>query len=166
MRKKLKWILGSLLIPALVLLFAAGCDTGGSGDGDSDGTHPLVGTWSGTWDDTIFIVSGTLDITITQSSPDLDATGTIGLSSVGLGDETGTGSGTVSGDTVTFTFNSPTVGSGNGTVTGNSISGSGTVGGALMFGDFTFSGTISGDTISGTFDFTSGGAGTASVTRQ
>jgi hypothetical protein len=170
MRKKIKWIIGVLLIPALVLLFAAGCDTGGGGNGDSDGTgtHPLAGIWSGTWEDTVFSENGTLDVTITQSSPDLSASGTFGPGTLGGSDINGTGTGTLSGDTITFTFDAPGMGSGNGTVTGNAISGSGNLGptSVFPFGDFTFDGTIDGNTINGTFEFTAGGMGTATVTKQ
>lgn len=177
MRKRvnIKMFLASLFL--LTTFIITGCNIlniGGGGDGNgTPETHPLVGIWTGTWTDQAFSVSGSLNVTITQSSPSLSGTGTIGLTSLNqtwgypVGDETGTGTGTIdANNNVTFTFNSLTVGSGSGTVTGNIISGSGTVGGLLGFGPFTFDGTISGNTINGTFTFDTGGYGIATATKQ
>lgn len=128
--------------------------------------HPLVGIWSGTWTDTVFNVSGSLDATITQSGDELSGTGLIGLGPFGLGQVQGTASGTISGNTVNFTF-SASVGSGSGTIVDNAISGSGSVGDPLPFSlTFSFDGAIDGDTVNGTFAFDGGGAGVATVMRQ
>ena len=66
--------------------------------------------WVGTWTDTRYNVSGTLNATFTVNGSTVTATGVIGLASLGLGNETGSGTGTVSGQTLTFTFSSATVG--------------------------------------------------------
>jgi hypothetical protein len=74
--------------------------------------------------------------------------------------EAGTATGTISGSSVTFTFNSSPVGFGSGVVIGNTISGSGDVT-AFADGGFTFIGTIEagGRRINALFDFTSPSAG-------
>jgi hypothetical protein len=94
----------------------------------------------------------------------MTAGGAIGLGNIigyGLSNEAGTASGTISGNSATFTFSAPTVGSGSGTISGNTISGSGTVTGALNFGAFTYIGTldVTGTNINGTFSFTAPGSG-------
>lgn len=159
-----------LVLLGLVMPGCGSSSSSSSGTSNSNtvSTHSLVGTWEGTWTDTVFDVSGAISVTISQSESSLSGTGTINLESLGLGDESGTASGTIDGEIVTFTFSAATVGSGGGTISGSSVSGSGTVTGALNYGPFTFSATVSGDTITGTFDFTdpSGGAGTATLTRQ
>lgn len=129
---------------------------------------PLVGTWIGTWEDTRYNVSGTLSFTIIQNGSNFEASGTIGLQQLRLSDETGTATGTISGNRLSFIFSSGTVGSGSGTITGNDAQGSGTVTGVLNFGEFTFSGTATNNQLSGTFEFTSptGGWGVASLTKQ
>jgi hypothetical protein len=165
-----------------VLLFVVGCsaskDGGDSGGGSTSPTDPgtvtagefeyLIGTWTGTWTDTRFNVSGSLSATMAMNGNAVEATGTIGLQSLGLGDEPGTATGTVDGNAISFTFNADTVGSGEGSVAGTTGSGMGSVLGALNFGDFTFEGTAEGTTIDGTFDFTSptGGNGVATLTKQ
>ncbi len=52
-------------------------------------------TWVGTWTDTRYNVSGSLNATFTVSGSSVTATGVIGLQNygIGLGDEKGTGSG-------------------------------------------------------------------------
>jgi hypothetical protein len=129
----------------------------------------LAGTWVGTWNDTRYNVSGPLTATFAVSGSNVTATGVIGLAVFGMSNEGGTGTGTISGQTLNFTFASGTVGSGIGTLaSGGAGSGSGSVTPPLSFGAFTFSGTVTGTTISGTFTFTSptGGAGVASLTKQ
>jgi hypothetical protein len=128
----------------------------------------LLGTWTGTWEDTRYNVSGSLSFTITQNGPNLLADGIIGLASLGLGNETGTATGIISGNKLSFNFNSSTVGSGSGTITGNKAQGSGSVTGLLNFGDFNFSGTVTDNELGGTFEFTSptGGWGVASLTKE
>ena len=162
-----------------VLVLAMACSASKDGGGDSGSpTDPgvitesefafLVGVWTGTWMDTTFGVEGTLSATFTVSGNTVDATGTIGLQSLGLGDEAGTATGMVDGDSLTFTFEADTVGNGEGTVGGGMGSGMGTVLGVLNFGDFTFEGTAGESTIDGTFEFTapSGGSGVATLTKQ
>ncbi len=129
----------------------------------------LAGTWSGTWTDTRYSVSGSLSATFTVSGSTVNATGVIGLQSLGLGNESGTGAGTISGNTLNFTFSSSTVGSGSGTLSASgSGSGTGSVTGSLNLGAFDFSGTVTGNTINGMFDFTSptGGHGVASLSKH
>ena len=129
----------------------------------------LAGNWAGTWTDTRYNVSGTLQATFTVNGTTVNATGVIGLASLGLGNEPGTGTGTISGQALNFTFTAATVGSGSGVLAGGGQgTGSGTVAGVLNFGPFTFSGTAAKTTISGTFQFTSptGGNGVASLTKQ
>jgi hypothetical protein len=129
----------------------------------------LEGTWTGTWTDTRYNVSGTLQATFVVDGNDVTASGVIGLGSLGLGNETGTATGTASGNTLTFTFSSDTVGTGSGTLNTDGVGGgTGAVTGALDFGAFTFSGSASEGGISGTFNFTSptGGNGIASLTKQ
>ncbi len=96
------------------------------------------------------------------------ATGSIDLAALGLGTLTGMAPGTMSGNTLMFTFSATDLGSGSGTLTDTSVSGTGTVGPPLGFGDFTFTGTIGDSSLDGIFDFTSptGGAGTAHLTRS
>jgi hypothetical protein len=53
-------------------------------------------TWTGTWIDTRYNVSGTLQATFTINGTSVTATGVIGLQSLGLGNESGTGTGTIS----------------------------------------------------------------------
>jgi len=129
----------------------------------------LTGTWKGTWTDTRYNVSGSLEATFTVSGSTVTATGVIGLENLGLGKETGSGTGTVSGQTLNFTFTSNTVGNGSGSLSsGGAGSGSGTVTGVLNFGAFTYTGNVTQTEISGTFEFTSatGGYGVAILTRQ
>lgn len=129
----------------------------------------LAGNWVGTWTDTRYNVSGTLNATFTVNGSTVTATGVIGLASLGLGNETGSGTGTVSGQTLTFTFSSATVGAGSGTLgTGGAGSGAGSVTGTLNFGAFTYTGNVTPSVINGTFAFTSptGGNGVASLTKQ
>ncbi len=136
-------------------------------------THALVGTWVGTWEDTVYSLDGALSGTITQSGALLSGTGTIELSDLsvsGITIEVGTATGTISGTSVTFSLSSTTVGTGSGTVSGSTISGTGTVIAPIDYGAFTFTGTVdaSGNSVTGVFDFTSptGGSGTATVTKQ
>lgn len=129
----------------------------------------LEGTWVGTWTDTRYDVSGTLEATFTVNGSTVTATGVIGLESLSLGKETGSGTGTVSGETLNFTFSADTVGTGSGSLdAGREGSGSGSVTGVLNFGAFTYTGTVTESEISGTFNFTSptGGNGVASLTKQ
>ncbi len=126
------------------------------------------GNWSGTWVDTRYNVSGNISAVLTQNTTTISGTGVIDLSALGLGNQTGTASGTITGNTITFSFNAANVGSGSGTLVGNNGSGTGTVVAPLNFGAFTFSGTASNTVISGTFNFTSptGGHGTINMTKQ
>jgi len=130
----------------------------------------LQGDWSGTWEDTIYMVSGAAYASFDVTCAGVTATGAINLSQIGLGEETGSGSGSATAQTLSFNFSAATVGSGIGTLSAasNTGSGSGSVTGVLNFGDFTFTGSVSPTTISGTFDFTSptGGEGNVSATKD
>jgi len=132
----------------------------------------LQGDWSGTWHDTIYDVSGAAHASFDVTCAGVTATGTINLSEIGFGlsEESGSGTGTVSGQTLSFNFSAATVGEGTGMLSAadDTGSGSGTVTGVLNFGAFTFTGSATSTTISGTFDFTSptGGEGTISATKD
>lgn len=135
----------------------------------------LEGHWSGTWEDTIYEVSGAVEATFSIVCGQVVAAGVIDLSDLGLGSQSGTGIGTVAGDTLSFTFEAAMVGGGSGTLTlagaagGAQIgasgtgSGSGSVTAPLSFGPFTFSGSVTATTITGTFDFTNPGGGEGDV---
>jgi hypothetical protein len=137
----------------------------------TDTLPDLAGTWAGTWQDTVFMVSGDLSWVITQDGLDISASGTIDLTVLGMEAESGTATGTITsrsvGNTLDFTFEAATVGNGSGTITGGTASGTGTVIPPLGFGDFTFDGTVTGETMRGTFVFTTAaGAGKAILTKQ
>lgn len=139
----------------------------------ADTIPDLVGTWVGTWEDTVYAgAGGSMTWQISRDGSDLTASGTIDFSYFGLGLLPGTADGSITSafadNTLEFTFQAAMIGSGEGTINGGSGSGTGTVTPPLDFGDFTFEGTVGEDAISGTFDFTSptGGAGRASLTRQ
>ena len=130
----------------------------------------LVGTWSGTWSDTVFAVGGAMTMDITQNGNMLSGTGTIDLTSIGffgIGVMSGSATGTIAGNTLTFSFSADSVGMGTGTVTGGSGSGSGNVTAPMNFGAFLISGTATSTTMQGIFDFTNPGAGggTAMLTK-
>lgn len=172
------------LAATVALLGLTGCPSSNNND-DSGGSTPtmppnptadfsfLAGNWSGTWKDTRYNVMGTVQASFQVSGNTVTANGVIGLQSLGLGNETGTGDGTVAGDTLSFNFSASTVGSGSGTLKLTSAangdgSGSGSVTGTLNFGAFNFTGTANATTISGTFQFTSptGGNGDVDLTKQ
>lgn len=129
----------------------------------------LLGSWSGTWNDTIYSVGGSLSFDITADAGVYHATGDIGLETLGLGVESGTASGNEQLGALVFSFSSATVGSGDGSINALTgiTTGSGSVIAAIGFGAFVFQGSVSGDIMSGLFDFTSptGGAGVAILTR-
>lgn len=130
----------------------------------------LSGTWEGTWSDTRYFVDGALNLDIARNGDDYTATGTIDVSQIDpvLGTLSGTATGTIVGNTMTFSFNATNLGTGSGTFTDGSASGTGTVTAPLSFGAFEFAGTITAGQISGTFNFTSptGGNGVASLNRS
>jgi hypothetical protein len=136
---------------------------------DSADLADLLGTWSGTWNDTIYSVGGSLSFAVSENSGVYTGTGQIGLQSLGLGVESGSAAGNVVGDALVFSFISNTVGSGAGSVDANTgaAAGAGSVAPPLNYGAFIFQGAVTGDAMSGMFDFTSptGGAGVASLTR-
>ena len=144
----------------------SGCDSssGGGGSSSTAGAHFLVGMWSGTWEDTRFSVSGPVDITIKQDGDTFTATGTLGLDPFGLVTQTITGSGTLSGDTVTFRADSESIGGITGTVSGRRMSGEGESTGTLSFGPVTYDGSANGSRIRIDFAFTRAGAGVGVVT--
>ncbi len=120
----------------------------------------LDGTWTGTWQDTIYGVGGdmTFDFNVAGSVFE----GTIDLSMLGLGVQSGSAS--VIAATDSFEFTGSLVGWGRGELPGDgSASGFGSVTPPLGYGDFTFNGTVGDGVLWGTFDFLSptGGAGKA-----
>ncbi len=130
----------------------------------------LTGHWQGTWEDTIYFVQGDVSMDVTVDGNDWNATGSIDLTSIGwpgIGVMTGSASGTLSGNTLTFTFSADSVGDGEGTLVDGNGSGTGSVTAPMSFGAFTFTGTVTASEITGTFDFTSpsGGEGNVSLTR-
>ncbi len=129
----------------------------------------LTGHWEGTWTDTRYAVSGAMTLDIALNGNDYSATGTIDVSEIDpiLGTLSGTASGTITGNTMSFDFGATDLGTGSGAFTDGTASGSGTVTAPLNFGAFEFSGTASTGMISGTFDFLSptGGNGVATLTR-
>lgn len=151
------------------LLAYLGC--GGSSPGSTGCTTcplpSLAGSWAGTWTDTRYNVTGPITATLQQTATSFSSTGTIDLTSLGLGSQNGTATGTISGNALVFTFTSGAVGSGSGTLTGTAGSGTGNVT-AMNFGGFTFTGTVSDTIIDGTFNFTSptGGRGTIHLTKR
>lgn len=166
---KQRRMLGSVAVMLILAVtwVISGCG-GGSDDSDGDAASKLVGTWSGTWVDTVWSMQGPITITITQDGNALSAEGTVGLTEFGLATATMTWTGTIDGDTVTFNGTATQLGTISGTVDGDTISGNGNIAGSLMFGAFTYTGTVSGDTITCPFQFTmpGGGAGTVTVTKQ
>lgn len=176
MTRRTSYLISVTLSGLLACLLS--CTTvGNSGPGPvasvapSGGTAPLpaiAGNWTGTWNDTRYSKSGGLAATFKVTGGDVTATGSIDLTQLGLGKESGTASGSISGNTLTLNFKADTVGSGSVTLNGSNGNGSGTVTGALNFGAFTFTGTATNSTITGTFKFTSatGGNGTVSMTKM
>ena len=134
----------------------------------ADALPNFAGMWVGQWVDTRYSVSGAItNVVLTQTATGMTGTGTINLTSLGLGIQSGTATGTIVGNAVTFSFSAATIGSGNGTLNGASGTGSGSIT-ALALGAFTFTGTLSTTVIDGTFQFTSatGGFGTMHLTKQ
>ncbi len=129
----------------------------------------LSGNWQGTWSDTRYGVSGAMSLAIAISGSDYTATGTIDISQIDplLGQISGTASGTIVGNTMTFSFSATDLGTGTGTFTDGAVSGSGTVSAPLSFGDFEFSGTVTAGQMNGTFNFLAptGGNGVATLSR-
>lgn len=178
MRNSSRWVPAYIV----VLLVAAGL-LGTLAEGDAapvqaklnpserDTIPNIVGTWTGTWNDTVFFVERGLDWEITQNGQDVSGTGTIEMDYFGMGDKSGTGTGAITGGsprtTLSFTFECADVGNGSGSIiAGGTGSGTGTVTAPLDFGDFTFQGTVTENTMRGTFDFvTAAGAGTVFMTK-
>jgi hypothetical protein len=131
-----------------------------------DSIPDLVGMWVGTWQDTVFPdADGDISWEITQDGSDFAATGSIDFSCFGLGSVPGTASGTITRETLEFTFEAPAAGSGAGAIVDGVVSGTGNLV-VPAFGPFTFEGTLTDGTIRGTFDFTGGGAGKAVLTKE
>ena len=133
----------------------------------------IVGTWAGTWEDTVYMVSGPMTWTITLDQSDYWGSGSIDLSVLGfgLGNQEGGGTGSITrGDrqSVPFSYYADLVGLGDGVLTGNSVAGNGVVNAPLDFGYFTFTGTITDTAAIGRFFFASptGGAGRVTMTKD
>ncbi|MFH1842326.1 MAG: hypothetical protein ABIF77_03905 [bacterium] len=128
----------------------------------------LVGSWTGTWHDTVYDVVGALTCVIEVDGYDLLAAGTIDLSYFGLGTQTGTATGLPVGNSMNFTFSANNVGDGSGTLTDGTGTGSGNVTAPLMYGAFDYWGTATSSRISGIFEFTESadGAGKVELTKQ
>ncbi|MCB1182902.1 hypothetical protein KDM41_05675 [bacterium] len=136
---------------------------------------PLTGTWAGSWSDTVYNVSGALQILIWAEGNAYAATGTIDVSQISapLGVLAGGATGTDNGSTLEVAFGCTNLGNGTVTLTPTgqpgeaTASGAGTVTAPLWFGAFTLTGTASGNELTGSFDFTSpgGGKGIASLTK-
>jgi len=128
----------------------------------------LVGSWAGTWNDTVYEVVGALTCVIERDGYDLVATGTIDMSHWSMGTQTGTATGLPVGNNMNFTFSANNVGKGSGTLTDGNGSGSGNVTAPLMYGAFNFWGTATSERISGAFEFTESadGRGVVELTKQ
>jgi hypothetical protein len=132
---------------------------------------PLEGTWSGSWTDTLYDVTGSMTVEIVQDGDSWSATGSIDVTEIGIGGLgvlNGSASGTSDGVTITGTFDCANLGSGTATIGGAlkvngqvqaAASGSGTVGAPMNFGPFVFSGTVANGVMWGIFDFTGAGGG-------
>lgn len=133
--------------------------------GGSDRETPnLLGTWVGTWTDTIFDFSGEVSMEVHSTRDGVfAATGEIDLSSLSVFGDVGVEDGSAEGDVVDgvidFSFSAANVGNGAGTCEGNEGWGTGTVIAPLSFGNFTYEGFVSEMMITGIFDFNAGGAG-------
>ena len=167
----------------LVTLFLVAAILAGSGSQEVAQTSPrfttlptasvgladVLGTWTGTWTDTVFNVGGSLDFEITEDAGTYNATGDIGLQVLGLGIESGTATGVVAGNTLSFSFESGTVGNGGGSLidTGDAT-GLGSVTAPLNFGTFSFVGTLTSTQMTGSFEFITPGSGKGigSLTKQ
>jgi hypothetical protein len=136
----------------------------------------IVGTWAGTWADTVYFVAGNLNITINRDGDSYFATGTIDVSAINptLGILSGTANATGTESMLSGTFSCPNLGSGTVQIVAPlgfgdyaMASGSGTVGAPLSFGPFTFAGDVITGIMVGGFDFTnpSGGKGIAALTQ-
>jgi hypothetical protein len=170
---RLKWppiyVVG-LLVVAAAFAFTGTDEAprafGGPVSAAPDSIPDLVGSWAGTWQDTIFTwASGDISWEISQDGSSFTASGSIDFECFGLGSVPGTASGTITRETMDFTFEAPASGSGAGVITDGAVSGTGNMV-VPAFGPFTFEGTLTDDTIRGTFDFAGGGAGKAVLTKE
>ena len=127
----------------------------------------MTGTWTGTWNDTVFLVERPMSWEITQWPTDLSANGMIDMTYFAMGEVFGSAWGMITrgsrGDTLAFSFEAFTVGSGSGTIAGTVASGIGTVTAPLDFGDFTFQATVSETIMRGTFVYLTPGSGAGKV---
>lgn len=109
-----------LILSALICTIAL-ISCGGGGGGGSNDTPPAfdaTGTWSGTWQSSVYGISGTFSADIEQSGSVL--TGTIDVPYIGM--QGATLKGSVHGTTITFGDIDNTI-TFSGTVTGSSGSG-------------------------------------------
>lgn len=123
----------------------------------------LVGSWSGTWIDTVFDVQGMTDITINRNGNTITTKGSINLQTIFLPEASGTATATIidtTGNSLTFPFGAALLGSGTGSIIGRTFSGTGAILPSIGFGSFNFQGNIVDDnTIKGSFTFTNTGTG-------
>ncbi len=174
MRHRSKWpplfLIALFLAAGAATLFAPEAGPRGacvaSAVGDDRTIPDIVGTWEGTWEDTIYMVSGSMSWTISPDRYDYIGSGTIDLTALGLGAQEGSAGGGITRQALEFTYEANSVGSGNGVLTGNSLVGDGLVTAPLNFGYFTFRGTVTSEAAEGRFFFVSptGGAGRVTMT--
>jgi hypothetical protein len=158
---------------AVVLVGPTGCSGSGSASGvmgSLDAALPnITGGWTGTWVDARYGKSGALSATFDLADGGTTGVGTIDLSSLGLGKQSGAMTGWLAGRNIlTFNFSSEAVGNGGGTIIGTRALGSGSVTGSLNLGAFDFSGAAFDTQINGIFQFrsTTGGSGTVTMTKM
>ena len=134
----------------------------------------LTGSWSGTWTDTLYAVSGAVTLVIWNEGSGYAANGTIDVTGISgmLGVLGGGATGVDNGVTLDVQFDCTDLGGGTVVLTpdgggGATAAGSGNVMSPLNFGPFTLTGTASDTEIVGSFDFTSpgGGKGIAQFTK-
>lgn len=118
-------------------------------------------------------MTGPFQFTASVSGTNFSATGTMDLTGVGRGPaEPFTASGTLSGTTLTFSFQftgaASLVSTGDVVIADSgtdNLTGTGNVGAPLNFGNYTMTATATDTAINGTFTYTSGGAGNMALAK-
>ncbi len=156
-------LLSLILIALFATAFSGAPAPPAHGERNAAVLPDLVGTWTGTWRDTIFEVGGAMTFIISENAGIWHADGSIDLTEIGFGQGVmpGTADGASSGDALTFSFAATDVGTGGGSLISQSATGSGVIVAPMSFGNYTFEGTATDAVIWGTFDFPTGGAGKA-----